>query len=48
VSAALAALRTTVAACVTDIGVKNQNDSDLAQKILEIRTALIAAGILTA
>jgi predicted RecA/RadA family phage recombinase len=48
VSAALAALRTTVAACVTDLGVQNQNDSDLAQKILEIRTALIAAGILTA
>ncbi len=38
------ALRATVAACVTDLGVQNQNDSDLAQKILEIRTALIAAG----
>ena len=42
------ALQVTVAACETDIGVQNQNDSDLAQKILEIRTALIAAGILTA
>lgn len=42
------ALQVTVAACVTDLAVQNQNDSDLAQKILEIRTALIAAGILTA
>lgn len=41
-------LQTTVNLCVTDLGVQNQNDSDLAQKILEIRTALIAAGILTA
>jgi predicted RecA/RadA family phage recombinase len=55
VSAALAtlenevtALRATVAAVVTDVTVQNQNDSDLAQKILEIRTALIAAGILAA
>jgi len=54
-SAALAALRaevaaltTVVAACVTDLTVQNQNDSDLAQKILEIRTALIAAGVLAA
>jgi predicted RecA/RadA family phage recombinase len=31
---------------VTDITVQNQNDSDLAQKILEIRTALIAAGVI--
>lgn len=44
----ITALRTTVAALVTDAGVQNQNDSDLAQKILEIRTALIAAGILAA
>jgi predicted RecA/RadA family phage recombinase len=34
-------------AAVTDLGVQNQNDSDLAQKILEIRTALIAVGILS-
>lgn len=33
---------------IDDITVQNQNDSDLAQKILEIRTALIAAGILSA
>jgi predicted RecA/RadA family phage recombinase len=32
----------------TDLVVQNQNDSDIAQKILEIRTALIAAGILAA
>lgn len=44
----VAALREVVAACVTDLGVQNQNDSDVAQKILEIRTALIAAGILAA
>lgn len=44
----VAALTTVVAACVTDLTVQNQNDSDLAQKILEIRTALIAAGTLTA
>lgn len=54
-SAAMAALedevtslRATVAACVTDLAVQNQNDSDTAQKVNEIRTALIAAGILTA
>jgi predicted RecA/RadA family phage recombinase len=40
------ALRSTVAACVTDITTQNQNASDLAQKINEIRTALIAAGII--
>lgn len=40
------ALRATVAACVTDLGVQNQNDSDLAQKILEIRTALINFGVI--
>ena len=44
----LTALRATVAACVTDLAVQNQNDSDLAQKIIEIRAVLIAAGILTA
>jgi predicted RecA/RadA family phage recombinase len=33
---------------VTDTTVQNQNDSDLAQKVNEIRTALIAAGILQA
>ena len=45
VSAALAtlenevtALRGTVAACVTDVTVQNQNDSDLAQKIIELVT----------
>ena len=55
VSAALAALRDSVeaqrakiAALVTDVTVQNQNDSNLAQKILEIRTALIAAGVLAA
>lgn len=42
------ALRLVVNACVTDLTVQNQNDSDLAQKILEIRTALIAAGIISA
>lgn len=42
------ALQVTVAACVTDLAVQNQNDSDLAQKILEIRTALINAGIISA
>jgi predicted RecA/RadA family phage recombinase len=42
------ALRGTVAACVTDLTTQNQNDSDLAQKIIEIRAALVAAGILTA
>jgi predicted RecA/RadA family phage recombinase len=39
-------LQTMVNTCITDLTVQNQNDSDLAQKILEIRTALIAAGIL--
>ncbi len=55
VSAALAvlenevtALQVTVAACVTDLGVQNQNDSDLAQKVIEIRAALVAAGIIDA
>ena len=41
------ALRATVADCVTDIGVQNQNDSDLTQKFIELRTALVAAGILS-
>lgn len=36
------ALRATVAACVTDLTVQNQNDSDLAQKILELVTAQAA------
>ncbi|HUF09473.1 MAG TPA: hypothetical protein VMO47_09145 [Rhodothermales bacterium] len=55
VSAALAtlenevtALRATVDALVTDATVQNQNDSDLAQKILEIRTALINYGVIAA
>ncbi len=55
VSAALATLqdevtllRATVDACVTDLGVQNQNDSDLAQKIIEIRAALVTAGLITA
>lgn len=39
------ALRETVAACVTDLGVQNQNDSDMAQKIKEIIAALAANGI---
>lgn len=45
VSAALAtledevtALRGTVAAAVTDLGVQNQNDSDLAQKVIQLVT----------
>jgi hypothetical protein len=42
------ALRVTVAACVTDLGVQNQNDSDLAQKINELRTAMIDAGVMAA
>jgi predicted RecA/RadA family phage recombinase len=42
------ALRATVALCVTDLTTQNQNDSDLAQKVNEIRAALVAAGILTA
>lgn len=56
VSAALAtlenevtALQVTVAACVTDLTVQNQNDSDLAQKVIELvatqaqnRTAIVA------
>lgn len=44
----VAALRIIVASCVTDLTAQNQNDSDVAQKILEIRTALIAAGIIAA
>ncbi|MFA7278633.1 MAG: DUF2190 family protein [Sterolibacterium sp.] len=44
----LAEIKAKVDALITDVTVQNQNDSDLAQKILEIRTALIAAGILTA
>jgi predicted RecA/RadA family phage recombinase len=44
----LTALRAIVASLVTDVTVQNQNDSDLAQKILEFRTALIAAGIIAA
>jgi predicted RecA/RadA family phage recombinase len=42
------ALRAVVAACVTDLTTQNQNDSDLAQKILEIRTALISSGVIAA
>lgn len=41
-------LATKINTLVTDVTTQNQNDSDLAQKILEIRTALIAAGILSA
>ncbi len=55
VSAALATLqdevtllRATVDACVTDLGVQNQNDSDLAQKIIELRARLVSAGIIDA
>jgi predicted RecA/RadA family phage recombinase len=44
----VAALTIVVAACVTDLTVQNQNDSDLAQKVIEIRAALVAAGIITA
>lgn len=40
------ALRATVATCVTDITVQNQNDSDMAQKINEILAALRTAGII--
>lgn len=45
-AAALANVRGVVATLVTDVTTINQNTSDLAQKINEIRTALIAAGIL--
>lgn len=45
-NAEVAALRGTVAACVTDLAVQNQNDSDMAQKILEILAALRGAGII--
>lgn len=44
----LTALRATVATMQSDMVIQNQNDSDLAQKILEIRSALVAAGILSA
>lgn len=44
----LAEMKAKVDALITDVTVQNQNDSDLAQKILEIRTALIAAGIIAA
>lgn len=47
-AAAVANLRGVVATLVTDVTVQNQNDSDLAQKIAEIRTALIAFGIIAA
>lgn len=40
------ALRVVVAACVTDLATQNQNDSDLAQKINELRTAMIDAGVM--
>jgi predicted RecA/RadA family phage recombinase len=46
--AELTALRAVVAALVTDVTAQNQNDSDLAQKVNEYRTALIAAGIIAA
>lgn len=32
------ALRATVAACVTDLAVQNQNDSDVAQKVIQLVT----------
>lgn len=55
VSAALATLRDSVeaqraiiATLVTDATTQNQNDSDLAQKILEIRSVLVTAGLITA
>ena len=38
----VSALRVTVAACVTDLTVQNQNDSDLAQKVMELVTAQAA------
>lgn len=44
----LTELQAKLDAAVTDLTTQNQNDSDLAQKVLEIRTALINAGILTA
>ncbi len=47
-AAAVANLRSVLATVVSDLAIQNQNDSDLAQKILEIRTALIAAGIIAA
>ena len=42
------ALHAKIDTIVTDLGVQNQNDSDVAQKILEIRTALIAHGVIAA
>ncbi len=55
VSAALAVLENEVTALtakvttiVTDLTTQNQNDSDLAQKILEIRTVLVTAGLIDA
>lgn len=43
----LAELYSKINTLVTDVTVQNQNDSDIAQKVLEIRTALIAAGVLS-
>jgi predicted RecA/RadA family phage recombinase len=47
VGPAVANLRGVVATLVTDMTVTNQNVSDLAQKVLEILTALRNAGIIT-
>lgn len=54
VSAALSALRDSVdaqraiiATLVTDVTTQNQNDSDLAQKLLEIRSVLVTIGLIT-
>ncbi len=41
-------LQVTVAACVTDLTVQNQNDSDSAQKIIQILAALVAGGFIDA
>jgi predicted RecA/RadA family phage recombinase len=52
-AAAVANLRSVVATLVTDVTVQNQNDSDMAQKIIELvalvnamRTALVNSGIM--
>ena len=41
-------LQVDVAACVTDLTVQNQNDSDNAQKIIQILAAMVDAGIIDA
>lgn len=45
-AAAVANVRLRLADTITQLAITNQNISDLAQKVKEIRTALIAAGII--